>query len=507
MPAVAEGVNATAEAGVVQDAIAQVAPGGADATAVAGRAESPPEAGESLREAGESVPEAGESLRGTGVAAQGAPADPRLADPRLVGPQPADQQRASDHTSHPGPVTPASGELAQDANDVIGPLTSLEQHERANHDADATGDADGDADATGDGADGTPAKPPARPVVKVTGDRGTDRPLRVVERALRNQPGRGADGWRGEKVVVVPGGHRPGKPDQLQRDRARARLPVEGSRRIVVLGCTRGAGQTTTVLLAGDMLASLRGEPVAVLDLNPGRGSLTDQAAAIPGLVQGPAGTVSGYGIPAAVGSPSPDTGLKVISGSAAAEGGDDAGRILDLVAARYPLTIADPAASYVPRTLDVADQLLIVAPASAEAPGALAMTFEWLEAHGHGRLAAAAITVLNGVSGPTTSHVEQASNVASGRCRAIVKVPWDSHLKELSQERGAAPTGNGRQNNNQGNNSHTATGDARATLSASAGHQGPSLLGPALTQAYTALAGVLVAGLADPGQLRSARV
>ncbi|HEX3490692.1 MAG TPA: hypothetical protein VHU92_15185 [Streptosporangiaceae bacterium] len=369
-----------------------------------------------------------------------------------------------------------------------------------------------------DAADGTPAKPPARPVVKVTGDRGTDRPLRVVERALRNQPGRRADGWRSQKVVVVPGGHRPGKPDQLQRDRARARLPVEGSRRIVVLGCTRGAGQTTTVLLAGDMLASLRGEPVAVLDLNPGRGSLTDQAAAIPGLVQGPAGTVSGYGIPAAVGSPSPDTGLQVISGSAAAEGGDDAGRILDLVAARYPLTIADPAASYVPRTLDVADQLLIVAPASAEAPGALAMTFEWLEANGHGRLAAAAITVLNGVSGPTASHVEQAANVANGRCRAIVKVPWDNHLKELSQEQGATQTGNGQPgstsqghnsqgNNSQGNNSHSATGDARATLSASAGHQGSSLLGPALTQAYTALAGVLVAGLADPGQLRSARV
>jgi hypothetical protein len=135
-------------------------------------------------------------------------------------------------------------------------------------------------------------------------------------------------------------------------------------------------------------------------------------------------------------------------------------------------------------------------------------MMFEWLEANGHGRLAAAAITVLNGVSGPTASHVEHAANVASGRCRAIVKVPWDNHLKELSQEQGAARTGNGQPGrNNQGNNSHSATGDARAALSASAGHQGPSLLGPALTQAYTALAGVLVAGLADPGQLRSARV
>ena len=384
------------------------------------------------------------------------------------------------------------------------------------------------------------AQKPGRAVVKVTGDRSAERPLRVVERALRSQPGRGADGWR-ERVVVVPGGHRPGKPDQLQRDRARARLPVAGPRTIVVLGCTRGAGQTTTVLLAGDMLASLRGEPVAVLDLNPGRGSLSDQAAAIPGLVQGPADTVGGYTSQTTAGCPPPDTGLQVISGSVAAASGDDAGRILDLVSARYPLTIADPAASYVPRTLNVADQLLIVAPASAEAPGALAMTFEWLEANGHGRLAAAAITVLNGVSGPTASHVNQAANVANGRCRAIVKVPWDSRLKELSQERAPGQAaarqarngqpsngqpingqarngqpsngqpshsqGNGQPSHSQGNNGHTATGHARATLSTPAGHHSASLLGPALTQAYTALAGVLVTGLTDPEQLRSARV
>jgi MinD-like ATPase involved in chromosome partitioning or flagellar assembly len=328
-----------------------------------------------------------------------------------------------------------------------------------------------------------PSPPVARPVVTVTGDPTAERPLRVVERALRSQPGQRPDGWR-DRVVVVPGGHRPGKPDQLQRDRARARLPVEGARRIVVLGCTRGAGQTMTALLAGDTLASLRGEPVAVLDLNPGRGSLTERAAAIPGLVQDQAAA----GWPAAGGLRSAsatadrrrDSGLQVISGGLAAEDRDNAGRILDLVAARYPLTLADPAAGCVPRTLAVADQLLIIAPASAAAASALAMTFEWLEAHGHGRLAASAVTVLNGVSGPTTGHVEHAAAVASGRCRAIVKVPWDDHLRTVSQ--------------------------APAPPSPAPHAPSPSLLSPALTQAYTALAGVLIAGLTDPGELRSAR-
>lgn len=354
----------------------------------------------------------------------------------------------------------------------------------------------------------------------MTGDLAGERPLRVVERALRSQPGQRPDGWR-DRVVVVPGGHRPGKPDQLQRDRARARLQVDGSRRIVVLGCTRGAGQTTTTLLAGDTLASLRGEPVAVLDLNPGRGSLTEQAAAIPGLMQDapdlgrltdtgrpdagrqPDAAFPGHELapadwplaaPVAADEQRSDTGLQVISGGANAHRSDDAGRLFDLVAARYRLTFADPAAGCVPRTLDVADQLLIVAPASAEAANALAMTFEWLEAHGHGRLAAAAITVLNGVSGPTSSHVEHAATVASGRCRAIVKVPWDSHLKDISRGRGAASR----------DLPEEARGPGSPAVLTPADPPGIGLLSPALMHAYTALAGVLIAGLAQPGELRS---
>jgi hypothetical protein len=335
-------------------------------------------------------------------------------------------------------------------------------------------------------------------VVTVTGDLAAVRPPRFVERAPRSQPGQRPDGWR-DRVVVVPGGHRPGKPDQLQRDRARARLPVNGSRRIVVLGCTRGAGQTTTALLSGDMLATLRAEPVAVLDLNPGRGSLTERAAAIPGLMQD---QPPGGRLPDA--AHRPDSGLQVISGSGAAHGSDDAGALVDLVAARYPLTLADPAAGCVPRTLAVADQLLIVAPASAEAANALGMTFEWLEAHGHGHLAAGAITVLNGVSGPTSAHVEHAANVANGRCRAIVKVPWDSHLRDIFQGREAyfsapIPSAGVR----YPDKADAALGPAM--LAAPAEPQGMALLSPALTAAYTALVGVLIAGLAEPGELRSA--
>jgi hypothetical protein len=282
-----------------------------------------------------------------------------------------------------------------------------------------------------------------------------------VERVLGNPSERRTAGWH-DHVVVVPGGHRPGRPDQLQRDRARARLPIPAGRRVVVLGCTVGAGQTMTTLLTGELLTSLRDDPVAALDLNPGHGSLAERAQAVPAL----AGS-----------QPPAPSRLEVVTRETAATGqpdADDVTKIFELVSARYPLTLVDPGAAAVPRVLAAASQLILVAPASQDAPSALATTREWLEAHGHADLADGAITVLNGVSRHTMAHVEQAEALARGRCRAIVRVPWDDHLKDHEPERVAPP--------------------------AQAGS-----LSPAALHAYTALAGVLVAALAStPEQLRA---
>jgi MinD-like ATPase involved in chromosome partitioning or flagellar assembly len=315
-----------------------------------------------------------------------------------------------------------------------------------------------------------PASPPRpRPLVTITGDQPGERPIRMVERVLGNPSERRTAGWH-DHVVVVPGGHRPGRPDQLQRDRARARLPIPAGRRVVVLGCTVGAGQTVTTLLTGELLTSLRDDPVAALDLNPGRGSLAERAQAVPAL--------TGSGPPA-------PSRLELVTREAAAAGKadeEDVTKIFELLSARYPLTLADPGAAAVPRVLAVTDQLILVAPASQDAPSALATTREWLEAHGHAQLADDAITVLNGVSRHTMPHVEQAEALARGRCRAIVRVPWDDHLKDREPERVAPPTPGA-----------PVPGPVAGSLS------------PAALHAYTALAGVLVTALASaPEQLRA---
>jgi hypothetical protein len=322
-------------------------------------------------------------------------------------------------------------------------------------------------------APSAPAVPPAepsrpRPVVTVTGDQPGEHPIRMVERALGNPSDRRSAGWH-DRVVVVPGGHRPGRPDQMQRDRARARLPIPAGRRVVVLGCTVGAGQTVTALLTGEVLASLRDDQVAVLDLNPGSGSLAQRATAVPSLTDS--------------GPPAP-TRLEVVTRESAAAAGqeDDVTKIFELLSARYPITLTDPGAATVPRVLATASQLIMVAPASQDAATALASTREWLEAHGHTELADGAIIVLNGVSRHTMRHVEQAQALARGRCRAIIRVPWDDSLKNPGPERAAPP------------DQATMAGPADGGLSEGA------------LNAYTALAGVLVAALADAPEQQRAR-
>jgi MinD-like ATPase involved in chromosome partitioning or flagellar assembly len=264
--------------------------------------------------------------------------------------------------------------------------------------------------------------------------------------------------WR-RQVKVVTGGQGPGKRDQETLDRDRARLPLTGARRIAVLGCTRGAGQTVTALMTGHILAAARGVPVAALDLNPGGTSLaarTKPAGSISTLLAGREADKR----------PAADAGarLDVIAdpggtGRARTLEGDDCQRLAGLLAERYPLTMIDLAPMGLTRVLSLADQLVLVAPASPDAATSLANTQQWLGAHGYGELAGRAVTVINGVSRRTTQDVLRAESAARGRCRAIVRVPWDD------------------------------------LLSARPGT--PSALHPQTRLAYTALAGVLVAGLA----------
>jgi MinD-like ATPase involved in chromosome partitioning or flagellar assembly len=204
-----------------------------------------------------------------------------------------------------------------------------------------------------------------------------------------------------------------------------------GSRRIVVLGCTSGAGQTVTALMTARLLAGLQAAPIGALDLNPGEGSLEERARTQPA---GSLRELLSGSIPVGPdGRAAP--GFEVIG---AGVGGVASVRALDEqdfaqlgehLAGRYRISLVDPGASAVSRVLGLADQLILVAPASGDAPRAVSMTRQWLEEHDHRELAANAVMVVNGVSNRSMADVEQAEAVVAGRCRAIIRVPWDDHL------------------------------------------------------------------------------
>jgi len=436
--------------------------------------------------------------------AAGGPAS-AIAPTSAIAPAPASPPASA---SAPAPASPpASASAPADAPAPVGPPAAAP---RAGSPAAGGPAAPAPAGPPAAPADGPAASPPpAReapapgstrapgppPVVVVPVQRGpagppTVRP-RTVERALSGPADQRSTNWR-DRVVLVPGGVGPGRPDHDKRDRTRAVLPVDGARLVAVLGCTVGAGQTVTTLMVADLLASLRGEAVAALDLNPAPGSLAELAAPRPVLAvnsllagpDGPAGPAlarrqaNGH---KARGRGQLDVFAPEVRGDGALDLGDlEYRRVFDAVAASYGLTLADPGAAAVARVLAVADQLVLVAPASPDAARALAMTQEWLGAHGYEALAVNSITVVNGLSKRSMPHAEQAELVVRGKCRAIVRVPWDDHLAEPQAERGI-----------------------RDSLEPDAAVSRLGQLRPPVLQAYTALAGVLVAALAASPQRR----
>ncbi|MEV0350841.1 TcpE family conjugal transfer membrane protein [Nonomuraea sp. NPDC050680] len=293
-------------------------------------------------------------------------------------------------------------------------------------------------------------------------------------RRVESVVGRDSGGWRRIAQVVVGGGSV--RTDGSEIDEARTRAVFSGSRRVVVLGCTGGAGQSTTALMLGHTFAQYRDDRVVAIDANIGGHTLTSRidpetpetlASLLAGLER-----VSGYltmrGYTTRTGS-----GLEVIGADTDADAEQRLsdrtlfsdhrlGQAMHLLDRHYKLAVMDPAAALAARVLPYADQLVLVVPASEEAPEAVAMTYEWLDGHGCADLRRRAVMVVNGVSRRSMADVEQAESVASGRCRAIVRVPWEDDL---------APGGDGVVD--------------------------PGQLRAAGRRAYLALAGVVVAGFA----------
>ncbi|PSK97294.1 MinD-like ATPase involved in chromosome partitioning or flagellar assembly [Murinocardiopsis flavida] len=282
----------------------------------------------------------------------------------------------------------------------------------------------------------TPERRPDRPARAATPAPARPVPEPADEPAA--PPDSGATrGWR-RLARVVTGGNASAaaKTDVPEADIRRLRTEFTGTRRIIVLGCTGGAGQSMTALMLGHTLAAHRDQRVVAVDVNPGGAGLsrrirTETTETLTSLFAN-AERIQGYAGMRGYTSQSP-SGLEVVTtlDDPYVQTLDDRDYVglAQLLERHYEITLLDPAAPGVARALPIADALVLVAPANADAARAVAMTFEWLDGHGYANLRAKSVVVVNGVSRRSLADVDAAEQVARGRCRAIARVPWDDHL------------------------------------------------------------------------------
>ncbi len=266
---------------------------------------------------------------------------------------------------------------------------------------------------------------------------------------VRNRRQGPSGGWRRAVHSASLGLINPGESPRVLRDRelvARACTPVaSGHHRVAVLSLKGGVGKTTTTVALGATLASLRGDRVLAVDANPDRGTLSDKvrletAATIRDLLN-ERHLVSRYADIRGFTSQAPSR-LEILASDrdpAVSEAFSDADyrEVARIVEHFYSICITDCGTGLLHAAmrgvLGLADQVVLVSSASVDGARSASATLDWLEAHGHGGLVRSAVVVLSMVRSNSKSSVDlnRLEDHFSGRCRSVVRVPWDGHLEE----------------------------------------------------------------------------
>ncbi|MEE2041435.1 AAA family ATPase [Nocardiopsis sp. CT-R113] len=266
---------------------------------------------------------------------------------------------------------------------------------------------------------------------------------------VRNRRQGPSGGWRRAVHSATLGLVNPGESAKVLRQRelvARACTPVAtGHHRVAVLSLKGGVGKTTTTVALGATLASLRGDRVLAVDANPDRGTLSDKvrletAATIRDLLN-ERHLVSRYADIRGFTSQSPSR-LEILASDrdpAVSEAFSDGDyrEVARLVEHFYSICLTDCGTgllhSAMRGVLGLADQVVLVSSASVDGARSASATLDWLEAHGHGSLVRGAVVVLSMVRSNSKSSVDlnRLEEHFAGRCRDVVRVPWDGHLEE----------------------------------------------------------------------------
>ena len=278
-------------------------------------------------------------------------------------------------------------------------------------------------------------------------DSGTDLEFGapLVARNAKRPP---RSGWRRVVYVLTRGYANLGESPADIRQReltARVNKPLISSHKIAMLSLKGGVGKTTVTATLGATFASLRGDRVVAVDANPDRGTLSQKipletTATVRHLLRD-AQRVRRYTDVRAYTSQG-SSRLEVLASEqdpavSEAFSEDDYRRAVDLLEHFYNLVLTDCGTglmhSAMYGVLGMADQLVIVSSGSIDGARSASATLDWLDAHGNGDLVRNAVVVINTVHRRAGSGVdlERVAEHFAGRCRAVVRVPFDGHLEE----------------------------------------------------------------------------
>jgi MinD-like ATPase involved in chromosome partitioning or flagellar assembly len=271
----------------------------------------------------------------------------------------------------------------------------------------------------------------------------------ATELLLRPRRRAPAPGWRRTVYRASAGLIRmPPAAAEIQRveQRSRVRTPVaSGHHRIAILSMKGGVGKTTITVGLGSMLASLRGDRIIALDVNPDRGTLADKLPlqshySIRDLVDECA-DITRYSDVRRFTSQTA-THLEVLASdqdlsTSAAFSEADYSRACAVLERFYSVCLTDCGTglmhSAMSAVLRMADQVVLVTTGSVDSARSGSATLEWLAARGHDDLVRNAVVVVNAVHRPGRARVDLnlLEQHFAARCRAVTTVPYDAHLAQ----------------------------------------------------------------------------
>ncbi|MDT5104389.1 MAG: hypothetical protein QOI25_1902 [Mycobacterium sp.] len=266
--------------------------------------------------------------------------------------------------------------------------------------------------------------------------------------ALLGQPKRKpSEGWRrwlylasGTLINLGEGSkaiHRKSLIDQVDQ-------PLRGCYRIALLSLKGGVGKTTITATLGATFASIRGDRVIAVDANPDRGTLSQKVpletpSTVRHLLRDAEG-IDSYSDVRSYTSQGPSR-LEVLASESdpavsEAFSSDDYARTLEVLERFYSLVLTDCGTgmlhSAMSAVLSKADVLIVISSGSVDGARSASATLDWLDAHGYQQLVRNSIAVINAVR-PRSGKVDmgKVEDHFSRRCRAVQRVPFDSHLEE----------------------------------------------------------------------------